>query len=102
MISAPTTATTLTAAAPASPPPKVRHPLAVTHFRNLWIGSTVSLLGDQFYLVALPWLVLQLTASSVVLGTVLMTAAIPRAFFGALLATTSALTVSGRAAREID
>jgi MFS family permease len=35
--------------------------------------------GDQFYLVALPWLVLQLTGSAVALGTVLMLAAVPRA-----------------------
>lgn len=56
-----------------------RHPLATRPFRNWWIGNTVSLLGDQFYLVALPWLVLQLTGSSLVLGTVLMIAAIPRA-----------------------
>lgn len=56
-----------------------RHPLAMPHFRNLWIGATISYLGDQFYLVALPWLVLQLTGSSLVLGTVLMIAAIPRA-----------------------
>src|SRR6202000_2660714 len=33
----------------------------------------------QFYFVALPWLVLQLTGSSLVLGTITMTAAIPRA-----------------------
>lgn len=69
-------ATSLTSA-PAAPPR--RHPLAVRPFRNWWIGNTVSLLGDQFYLVALPWLVLQLTGSSLVLGTVLMVAAIPRA-----------------------
>lgn len=56
-----------------------RHLLATPHFRNLWVGATISLLGDQFYLVALPWLVLQLTGSSLVLGTVLMIAAIPRA-----------------------
>jgi len=60
-------------------PSERRHPLRLPHFRNLWIGSTISLLGDQLYLVALPWLVLQLTNSSVVLGTILMTAAIPRA-----------------------
>jgi hypothetical protein len=78
MTSAPTT---LTSDGTASPPPVVRHPLTVPHFRNLWIGSTLSLLGDQFYIVALPWLVLQLTASSVALGTILMTAAIPRAAF---------------------
>lgn len=63
---------------PAAPAP-TKHPLATRHFRNWWIGNTVSLLGDQFYLVALPWLVLQLTGSSLVLGTVLMVAAIPRA-----------------------
>jgi hypothetical protein len=56
-----------------------RHPIALPHFRNLWIGATISLLGDQFYLVALPWLVLQLTSSSLALGTMMMTAAIPRA-----------------------
>lgn len=64
------------APAPASKP---RHPLTLPHFRNLWLGATISLLGDQFYLVALPWLVLQLTGSSLALGTILMTAAIPRA-----------------------
>src|SRR5436305_7855121 len=61
-----------------APPPR-RHPLALPDFRNLWTGATISLLGDQFYLVALPWLVLQLTGSSLALGTILMTAAIPRA-----------------------
>ncbi|MFY9823191.1 MAG: MFS transporter [Thermoanaerobaculia bacterium] len=60
-------------------PPRRRHPLTLPHFRNLWIGATISLLGDQFYLVALPWLVLQLTKSSLALGTIMMTAAIPRA-----------------------
>lgn len=64
---------------PVAPLPAKQHPLATRHFRNWWIGNTVSLLGDQFYLVALPWLVLQLTGSSLVLGTVLMVAAIPRA-----------------------
>jgi hypothetical protein len=48
-------------------------------FRLLWIGSTVSIVGDQFYLVAMPWLVLGLTGSSVALGAISMTAAIPRA-----------------------
>jgi hypothetical protein len=56
-----------------SAPPPVRHPLAVPHVRSFWLGSTISLLGDQFYLVALPWLVLQLTGSGLALGTVLMT-----------------------------
>jgi MFS family permease len=43
------------------------------------MGSAVSLLGDQFYLVALPWVVLQITGSAVAMGTIMMTAAIPRA-----------------------
>ena len=52
---------------------------ANTPFRNLWLGGAVSALGDQFYLVALPWLVLQLTGSNLAVGTVLMCAAVPRA-----------------------
>ncbi len=59
----------------------VRSPLMVRNFRLLWIGETVSVFGDQFYLVALPWLSLQLTGSGLALGSVLMTAAIPRAAF---------------------
>jgi MFS family permease len=54
-------------------------PLTVKNFRFLWIGETVSVLGDQFYLVALPLLSLQLVDSGLVMGTVLMAAAIPRA-----------------------
>jgi MFS family permease len=64
---------------PAAGAAGLRHPLALPHVRNLWLGTTVSLLGDQFYLVALPWLVLQLTGSGLALGTVLMTTAVPRA-----------------------
>jgi MFS family permease len=45
------------------------------------MGETVSVLGTQFHFVALPWLVLQLTGSGLALGTVLMTAAVPRALF---------------------
>jgi MFS family permease len=56
-----------------------QHPLRNPNFRLLWAGSTVSWTGDQFYLVALPWLILGLTGSSIVLGTITMLAAIPRA-----------------------
>src|SRR3954447_13470344 len=61
------------------PAARTPHPLSIPHFRNLWLGATISLLGDQFYLVALPWLGLQLTGSRVIMGTLLMVAAIPRA-----------------------
>jgi MFS family permease len=64
------------------------HPLKERNFRMLWAGSAISALGDQFYLVALPWVVLQLTGSAVAVGTILMAVAIPRAvlmlFGGAL------------------
>ncbi len=54
-------------------------PLTVRNFLLLYIGENVSLLGDQFYIIALPWLTIQLTNSGISLGTVLMAAAIPRA-----------------------
>lgn len=50
-------------------------------FRLLWLGQTVSILGDQFYLVALPWLVLYLTGSGLVLGTILLTATVTKVAF---------------------
>src|SRR5580658_8034771 len=57
----------------------VDHPLRNPNYR-LWLtGGTISLLGDQFYLVALPWLVLQLTGSAVAMGAILMAGAVPRA-----------------------
>jgi hypothetical protein len=63
----------------ASAPRPLRSPLTLRNFRLLWIGETVSVFGDQFYLIALPWLALQLTGSGLALGSVLMTAGIPRA-----------------------
>ena len=56
-----------------------RHPLFNRDFRYLWIGNSVSGCGDQFFLVALPWLILQLSGSSAVLGGIMMVEAIPRA-----------------------
>jgi MFS family permease len=55
------------------------HPLINRDFRYLWIGNTISGCGDQFFLVALPWLILQLTGSGAVLGGIMMVEAIPRA-----------------------
>lgn len=56
-------------------------PLTIRNFLLLFIGENVSLLGDQLYLVALPWLTIQLTNSGLSLGTVLMTSAIPLCYF---------------------
>ena len=51
------------------------------NFLMLWIGEGISLLGDQFYMIALPWLVLSLTGNALAVGTVFATAGIPRALF---------------------
>ncbi|HEY8683799.1 MAG TPA: MFS transporter [Rhodanobacter sp.] len=51
------------------------------NFRLLFGGSTISAIGDQFTLVALPWLVLKLTGDPAALGLVLATMALPRAAF---------------------
>ena len=47
-------------------------------FRKLWVGTTLSLFGDFFSYIAIAWLVLQLTGSSLALGSVLVAQAVPR------------------------
>lgn len=61
--------------------PSMLEVLRIRNFRLLWIGEGISLLGDQFYMIALPWLVLQLTGNALAVGTVLAAAGIPRALF---------------------
>jgi len=52
------------------------------NFRLLWGGQVTSILGDQFSMIAMPWLVLKLTGSDpVALGTVLALGSVPRALF---------------------
>lgn len=60
---------------------KTPSPLSVRDFRLLWIGESISLLGDQFTIIAFPWLVLQLTGNALILGTVMALMGIPRALF---------------------
>ena len=55
------------------------HILREANFRRWWVGASISIFGDQFYVVALPWLILQLTGSGIALGAVLTAAAVPRA-----------------------
>jgi hypothetical protein len=55
--------------------------MASRNFRLLWAGQGTSLLGDQFYLIAMPWLVLKLTGDPLALGAVLALAGLPRAIF---------------------
>jgi MFS family permease len=55
--------------------------LSNTNFRWLLGGSVLSTLGDQFTLIALPWLVLQLSDDTLALGLVLAAMSLPRALF---------------------
>ena len=71
-----------TATAPANvaePRPQPWTVFASGSFRKLWAGTTLSLFGDFFSYIAMAWLVLQLTGSSLALGTVLVVQALPRA-----------------------
>ncbi len=45
-------------------------PLGIRDFRLLWLGATISLLGDGLYLVALPWLVYSLSNDPTALSLV--------------------------------
>lgn len=59
------------------------------NFTWLMSGGVISALGDQFTLIALPWLVLQLTGDPLALGVMVAAMGIPRAvlilFGGALV-----------------
>jgi MFS family permease len=59
----------------------LREILKIRDFKLFWAGETISLIGDQFYFIALPWLVLMLTSDVLVLGGILALAAVPRALF---------------------
>jgi MFS family permease len=50
-------------------------------FRLLFVGTATSLLGDQFALIATPWLTLKLTGDPLALGIVLALEGLPRALF---------------------
>ena len=64
-----------------SPKNPMLHVMSLRDFRLLFSGSATSLLGDQFALIATPWLVLQLTGDPLALGIVLALEGIPRAVF---------------------
>src|SRR5512142_3293014 len=55
--------------------------MGVHDFRLLFGGASTSMLGDQFALIATPWLVLQLTGDPLALGVVLALEGVPRAIF---------------------
>src|SRR5215470_245543 len=56
-------------------------PLRLASFRRLIGGQTISRLGDQFYFLAIPWLVLRITPSPARLALVLGVAALTLGLF---------------------
>ncbi|WBS05019.1 MFS transporter [Pseudoduganella sp. SL102] len=56
-------------------------PWADRNFRWLMAGGMMSMTGDQFTLIALPWLVLALSGDPLALGFVIALMGIPRAVF---------------------
>ncbi len=59
----------------------MRRVMTLRDFRLLLAGASTSLLGDQFALIATPWLALQLTNDPLALGIVLAFEGLPRAAF---------------------
>ena len=67
------------ATATAPPRPKLWAPARQHSFRLLWLGQSLSLLGDGFSYIAFAWVTLSLTHSTLDLGYVLTLQAVPRA-----------------------
>jgi hypothetical protein len=66
-----------TTLAPAGP--RLWTPARLPAFRLLWLGQSLSLLGDGFSFIAFSWITLGLTHSTLTLGWVLTLQAVPRA-----------------------
>lgn len=69
----PTSATTTTTAR--------SHLMRDRNFVRYISGGVLSMLGDQFTLLALPWLVLKMTGDTLLLGLVMALTGVPRAIF---------------------
>jgi MFS family permease len=62
-----------------SPGNPIARVLSLRDFRLLFGGTATSILGDQFFAIATPWLVLQLTNDPLALGIVIALGGVPRA-----------------------
>jgi MFS family permease len=60
-------------------------PLRQPAFQRLWLGLSISYLGDQFTTIALLWFVLQLTGSGTAVGLVILCFQLPGVVTGAIL-----------------
>jgi predicted MFS family arabinose efflux permease len=59
-------------------------PLRRPAFARLWLGLSISYLGDQFTIIALLWFVLQLTGSGAVVGLVILCFDLPGVITGSI------------------
>lgn len=60
-------------------------PLEHPAFRRLWLGLTVSRMGDTLTVVALTWFVLQLTGSGLAIGLLVLSFQLPAMFSSPLI-----------------
>jgi predicted MFS family arabinose efflux permease len=60
-------------------------PLRTPAFRRLWLGLSISYLGDQFTTITLLWFVLRLTGSGAAVGLVILCFDLPGVVTGAIL-----------------
>lgn len=60
-------------------------PLRTPTFQRLWLGLSISYLGDQFATITLLWFVLQLTGSGAAVGLVILCFELPGVVTGAFL-----------------
>src|SRR5579859_3752993 len=65
--------------------PRPGTPLRNPAFVRLWLGLSVSYLGDQFTIIALLWFVLQLTGSGAAVGLVILCFDLPGVVTGAII-----------------
>jgi len=63
----------------------VASPLRRPEFQRLWLGLSISYLGDQFTIIALLWFVLQLTGSGAAVGLVILCFDLPGVVTGAII-----------------
>src|SRR5579864_9213770 len=62
-----------------------RSPLRSPAFLRLWLGLSISYLGDQFATITLLWFVLQLTGSGAAVGLVILCFELPGVVTGVFL-----------------
>ena len=75
--------TSRTTGSPSTPDPRAARKALLHEPSMRWLmgGGLVSLLGDQFTLIALPWAALQFTRDPLMLGVVMAMVGVPRAAF---------------------